>query len=91
MNPDADARSGQAEEPFDQAPATAGRQDRPLGLPKGSVRSLMSLGVGLAAGAIAGFLLVEDTWADLTKMVGGGWIAALGNVIGFYFGTRGGR
>ena len=80
MNPD-----GQAEEPFDQA------QDRPLGLPKGSVRSLMSLGVVLAAAAIAGFLLVEDTSADLTKMVVGGWIAALGNVIGFYFGARGGK
>ena len=85
MNADADARSGQAEEPFDQA------QDRPLGLPKGSVRSLMSLGVVLAAGAIAGFLLVEDTSADLTKIVVGGWIAALGNVIGFYFGARGGK
>ena len=44
MNPDT-----QAEEPFDQA------QDRPLGLPKGSVRSLMSLGVVVAAAAIAGF------------------------------------
>jgi uncharacterized membrane protein YebE (DUF533 family) len=60
----------------------------PLGLPKGSVRSLMSLSVVLAAGAIAGFLLAEDSSADLTKMVVGGWIAALGNVIGFYFGTR---
>jgi hypothetical protein len=63
----------------------------PLGLPKGSVRSLMSLGVVLAAGMIAGFLLVEDTDGDLTKMVVGGWIAALGNVIGFYFGARGGQ
>ena len=65
--------------------------EEPLGLPKGSVRSLMSLGVVLAAGAIAGFLLVEDASADLTKMVVGGWIAALGNVIGFYFGARGGK
>ncbi len=45
----------------------------------------------LAAAAIAGFLLVEDTSADLTKMVVGGWIAALGKVIGFYFGARGGK
>jgi hypothetical protein len=51
----------------------------------------MSLGVVLAAAAIAGFLLVEDTSADLTKIVVGGWIAALGNVIGFYFGARGGK
>ncbi len=77
MSPD-----GQAKEPFDQA------QGRPLGLPRGSVRSLMSLGVVLAAGAIAGFLIVEDSSSDLTKMVVGGWIAPLGNVIGFYFGAR---
>src|SRR4030067_694934 len=55
---------------------------------RGSVRSLMSLGVVLAAGAIAGFLLAEDSSADLTKMVVGGWIAALGNVIGFSIGAR---
>ena len=73
---------GQAGEPFDRA------QDRPLGLPRGSVRSLMSLGVVAAAGAIAGFLLVQDSSADLTKIVVGGWIAALGTVIGFYFGAR---
>ena len=65
-----------------------GQSQEPLGLPRGSVRSLMSLGVVLAAGAIAGFLLVEDSSADLTNMVVGGWIAALGNVIGFYFGAR---
>jgi len=65
-----------------------GQSQEPLGLPRGSVRSLMSLGVVLAAGAIAGFLLAEDSSADLTKMVVGGWIAALGNVIGFYFGAR---
>ena len=65
-----------------------GQSQEPLGLPRGSVRSLMSLGVVLAAGAIAGFLLAEDSSADLTKMAVGGWIAALGNVIGFYFGAR---
>jgi hypothetical protein len=63
----------------------------PLGLPKGSVRSLMSLGVVVVAGAIAAFLLVEDASSDLTKIVVGGWIAALGNVIGFYFGARTGE
>ena len=40
--------------------------EEPLGLPKGSVRSLMSLGVVLVAGAIAGFLLAEVASADLT-------------------------
>jgi hypothetical protein len=62
--------------------------DEPLGMPKGSVRSLLSAGVVLGAFAIAAYLLVEDTSSDLTKVVVGGWIAALGNVIGFYFGVR---
>ena len=62
--------------------------DEPLGLPKGSVRSLLSLGVMLGALAIALYLLAADTGSDLTKVVIGGWIAALGNVIGFYFGVR---
>src|SRR3989304_7649830 len=68
----------------------AGQTRAPLGLPRGSVRSLMSLGVVLAAGAIAGFLLAGDSSADLTKMGVGGWIAALGNGVGFYFGARAG-
>jgi hypothetical protein len=63
--------------------------DEPLGMPKGSVRSLLSLGVVVGAFAIAAYLLVADTSSDLTKVVVGGWIAALGNVIGFYFGVRG--
>jgi hypothetical protein len=65
--------------------------DEPLGMPKGSVRSLLSLGVVVGAFAIAGYLLAADTSSDLTKVVVGGWIAALGNVIGFYFGVRSGR
>jgi hypothetical protein len=70
------------DEQFDEAP------DEPLGLPKGSVRSLLSLAVVAGAFAIAAYLLVQDTSSDLTKVVIGGWIAALGNVIGFYFGMR---
>ena len=65
--------------------------DEPLGMPKGSVRSLLSLGVVLGAFAIAAYLLAADTGSDLTKVVVGGWIAALGNVIGFYFGVRSAR
>lgn len=65
--------------------------EEPLGLPRGSVRSLMSLSVIIVAGAIAGYLIVHDTSSDLTKMVAGGWITALGNVIGFYFGARSGE
>jgi len=59
-----------------------------LGLPRGSVRSLMSLGVLAVAAAITVALLIQDPDSDLTKVVIGGWIAALGNVIGFYFGVR---
>jgi hypothetical protein len=62
--------------------------DEPLGLPRGSVRSLLSLAVVAGAFAIAAYLLVEDTSSDLTKVMIGGWIAALGNVIGFYFRVR---
>lgn len=64
--------------------------EEPLGLPRGSVRSLISLGVVLAAGAIMGFLLAHNSSSDLSKIMVGGWIAALGNVIGFYFGSRSG-
>ena len=65
----------------------AAAEGEPLGLPRGSVRSLMSLAV-VAAAAIGRFLLAQDASSDLTKMVVGGWIAALGNVIGSYFGMR---
>jgi hypothetical protein len=64
--------------------------EEPLGLPRGSVRSLLSLGVLAVAALIAGVLLVQEPESDMTKVVIGGWIAALGNVIGFYFGVRAG-
>ncbi len=60
----------------------------PLGLPRGSVRAVMSVAVVLVAGAIAAVLLLREPSSDLTKMVIGGWATALGNVIGFYFGAR---
>ncbi len=60
----------------------------PLGLPRGSVRAVMSIAVVLVAGAIAAVLLLREPSSDLTKMVVGGWATALGNVIGFYFGAR---
>ncbi|HSP54011.1 MAG TPA: hypothetical protein VLS25_00355 [Dehalococcoidia bacterium] len=62
--------------------------EEPLGLPKGTVRSVMSLGVLVVAAGLAAVLLLRDPGSDLTKVVIGGWIAALGNVIGFYFGSR---
>ena len=60
----------------------------PLGLPRGSVRAVMSLAVVLVAGGIAAVLLMREPSSDLTNMVVGGWATALGNVIGFYFGAR---
>jgi hypothetical protein len=60
----------------------------PLGLPRGSVRAVMSVSVVLIAGVIATVLLLREPSSDLTKMVVGGWATALGNVIGFYFGAR---
>ncbi len=60
----------------------------PLGLPRGSVRAVMSVAVVLVAGAIAAVLLMREPSSDMTKMVVGGWATALGNVIGFYFGSR---
>jgi hypothetical protein len=65
--------------------------EEPLGLPRGSVRSMLSLGVLAVAAAIAGVLLAQEPESDMTKLVVGGWIAALGNVIGFYFGVRAGE
>ncbi len=62
--------------------------EQPLGMPPGSVRSLISISVIVAAAAMSGYLLVNDASSDLAKITVGGWIAALGNVIGFYFGTR---
>ncbi len=60
------------------------------GLPRSSVRSLLSLGVLAVAAGLAAVLLIREPGSDLTQMVIGGWIAALGNVIGFYFGSRSG-
>ena len=55
-----------------------------------SVRSVVSLGVVAGAAVIAALLIAREPSSDLTKVVVGGWIAALGNVIGFYFGARSG-
>ena len=48
----------------------------------------MSVSVGVVAGAIVAVLLMREPSSDLTMMVVGGWATALGNVIGFYFGSR---
>ena len=63
--------------------------NEPMGLPKGTVRAVMSLAVVLAACVVTAFLVANDPTSDMTKMIVGGWATALGNVIGFYFGARG--
>ena len=55
-----------------------------------AVRSIVSLAVVASAAVIAALLIAREPSSDLTKVVVGGWIAALGNVIGFYFGSRSG-
>ena len=77
--------------PVERADDVEDDSEEPLGLPRGSVRSVMSLGVLVVAAGIAVTLLVQDPESDLTKVMIGGWVAALGNVIGFYFGVRAGR
>lgn len=62
--------------------------NEPPGAPQGGVRPFLSLGVLVTAAGIAAYLIVRDPSSDVTQMVIGGWIAALGNVIGFYFGSR---
>jgi len=52
------------------------------------VRAAMSLAVVIGAAVIAALLVISDSSSDLTKIVAGGWVTALGNVIGFYFGAR---
>jgi len=52
--------------------------DLPLGLPKGSVRSILALGIVFGTMAI---YVVKGQVAD--------WmISAFGTAVGFYFGTR---
>jgi hypothetical protein len=65
--------------------------DEPLGMPKGSVRAVMSLAVVVASAGVTAVLLNREPQSDLAQAVVGGWIAALGNVIGFYFGSRAGE
>jgi hypothetical protein len=56
----------------------------------GSVQAAVALLVVAAALAVTLVLLVREPGSELAQLAVGGWIAALGNVIGFYFGSRGG-
>ena len=63
-------------------------KDEPLGLPKGSVRSLLALGIVLAFAAGSGYLIVAEADSDLVKLIAGGWLVAVTNVVKDYFGMR---
>jgi hypothetical protein len=52
------------------------------------MRGLVSAAVVVGAAFIAGLVILDDPSSDLTKIVVGGWVTALGNVIGYYFGAR---
>ena len=57
----------------------------------GNARAVLALVVVLAVAGVTAVLLVREPGSDLAQLAIGGWIAALGNVIGFYFGTRAGE
>jgi hypothetical protein len=63
-------------------------EKQPLWMPKGSVRSILALGVVLASAGGSAFLIVENSGGDLANIVVGAWAATLGSVVAFYFGTR---
>lgn len=52
------------------------------------MRGIVSAAVVVGAAFIAGLVILEEPSSDLTKIVVGGWVTALGNVIGYYFGAR---
>jgi hypothetical protein len=52
------------------------------------MRGLVSAAVVLGAAVISGLVIVDDPTSDLAKIAAGGWVTALGNVIGYYFGAR---
>jgi hypothetical protein len=52
------------------------------------MRAAVSATVVLGAALIAALVVLNDPSSDLAKIVVGGWVTALGNVIGYYFGAR---
>jgi hypothetical protein len=52
------------------------------------MRGIVSAAVVAGAAFIAALVILDDPSSDLTKIVVGGWVTALGNVIGYYFGAR---
>lgn len=52
------------------------------------VRAILAIGVMAIVGGLTGYSVVADAASDLTKVLIGGWLTALGNVISFYFMSR---
>ena len=52
------------------------------------MRAIVSSAVVMGAALIAALVVLNDPSSDLAKIVVGGWVTALGNVIGYYFGAR---
>lgn len=53
-----------------------------------NVRAAVSATIVAGAALIATLVVLDDPSSDLAKIVVGGWVTALGNVIGYYFGAR---
>lgn len=52
------------------------------------MRGIVSAAVVIAAAMISALVILDEPSSDLSKIVVGGWVTALGNVIGYYFGAR---
>jgi hypothetical protein len=52
------------------------------------MRGVVSAAVISGAAFIGALVILDDPSSDLTKIVVGGWVTALGNVIGYYFGAK---
>jgi uncharacterized membrane-anchored protein len=63
-------------------------KDEPLGLPKGSVRSILVLAMLFLVGGIAVYLVTQHVDAELTAFVVGGLVNGLGVGLAFYFTMR---
>ena len=62
--------------------------NEPLGLPKGSVRSILALGQVLLMAGVTAFALVQDAASELTMMVVGADIATVSSIATYYFVER---
>lgn len=62
--------------------------EKPLWMPEGSVRSLLALGLVGGVIVLAVYLVIEHVSEDITQMVIGGLVAAMGSAVTHYFNVR---